>query len=274
MISALRLFAISAGLLWAATTTLRAEEHDDGTAPLRLRVLSYNIHHGAGTDGRLDLPRIARTITAAEPDIVALQEVDRGTDRTQRVDQAAELSRLTEMHVVFGANIDYDGGQYGNAVLSRYPILRQENHLLPSPRGGEQRGVLQVEIELPGIDPPLMLLATHLDHRPNDVERRESAAAINRLAADRPDQPALLAGDLNDTPESATLERLAAEWNRAGEGALPTVPVDDPTRQIDFILYRPQDRWRVVDVRVLDERLASDHRAILAVLEWLPPEAP
>lgn len=250
-----------------------AEEASDDQKPFRLRVLSYNIHHAEGIDGRLDLRRIAGTITAVAPDVVALQEVDRRTERTERVDQAAELARLTEMHVAFGGNLDYQGGKYGNAILSRFRIARQENHLLPSRDDGEPRGVLEVEIELPGLEGPLLMLATHLDHRRNDLERRESAAAINHLVANRSAQPALLAGDLNDTPESATLKRLASEWSRAGERVLPTVPVDTPKRQIDYVLFRPENRWRVVDVRVLKERVASDHRAILAVLEWLPAEA-
>lgn len=78
-------------------------------APLRLRVLTYNIHHGAGIDGKLDLERIARVIRDARPDIVALQELDRNTQRTRKVDQPAELARLTGLHGTFGGNIALQG---------------------------------------------------------------------------------------------------------------------------------------------------------------------
>ena len=86
--------------------------------PFRVRVLCYNIHHGEGVDRKLDLERIARVIRSVSPEVVALQEVDRNTQRTGRVDQPAELARLTKMKVVFEKNIDFQGGQYGNALLS------------------------------------------------------------------------------------------------------------------------------------------------------------
>ncbi len=86
--------------------------------PFRIRVLCYNIHHGEGVDKKLDLDRIAKVILSVSPDVVALQEVDRKTKRTNHVDQSSELARLTKMKVVFEKNIDFQGGHYGNAVLS------------------------------------------------------------------------------------------------------------------------------------------------------------
>src|SRR5215207_8498273 len=77
-----------------------------------LRVLSYNIHHAEGTDGKLDLARIAGVIRAAEPDLVAVQEVDRDTTRTNKVDQTAELAKLTKLHGEFAKAIDLQGGGY------------------------------------------------------------------------------------------------------------------------------------------------------------------
>lgn len=245
----------------------------DAAEPLRLRILSYNIHHAEGIDRKLDVPRIAKIILSVEPDLVALQEVDRKTTRTQSVDQPAELARLTGMHEVFGGNIEFQGGQYGNAVLSRFPIARHQNHLLPSFDDGEQRGVIQAEIRLPEPHGSLLLFATHFDYRRDDRERLASAEAINKLAADSPRQPALLAGDLNDVPGSRTLERLESVWTRANDKPLPTIPVTEPSKQIDFVLFRPRDRWKVVEVKVLEEAVASDHRAILAVLELLPGDA-
>ena len=113
-----------------------------GQQPVRLRVLSYNIHHAQGVDGKLDLQRIANVILSVKPDFVALQEVDQNTSRTGGVDQAAELAKLTEMKSVFGANIDLQGGHYGNAVLTRLPIGSHQNVLLPNGKHGEQRGVI------------------------------------------------------------------------------------------------------------------------------------
>ena len=253
------LIALSVALLLASAL--------QGDEPLRLRVLSYNIHHGAGVDAKLDLERIAGVIRSVEPDLVALQEVDKTVKRSGSVDQPAELARLTEMQVVFGANIELQGGHYGNAVLSRFPIVRHQNHLLPNIDKSEQRGVIEAEIQLPQADERLLLLATHLDYRAENEERLASAEAINKLAAQHSSKPALLAGDMNDTPESQTLARLASLWTSVNPKPLATIPVHRPTKQIDFILYRPEDRWKVVEVKVLDEAVASDHRAIFAVLE-------
>lgn len=240
--------------------------------PLQLRVLSYNIHHGRGADGKVDLKRIARVINHARPDLVALQEVDTGTKRTGGVDQPRTLAELTKLQYVFGDNIPYDGGRYGNAVLSRFSILRNKNHPLPSHYKGEQRGLLEVEVQPPDGLPPLTFYATHFDYRGDyDGERMDSAKMVNDLVARQPDALALLAGDLNALPDSKPLRELAASWTRDPR-VTPTFPAADPTRQIDFILFRPADGWRVVASRVLDEPVASDHRPLMEVLELLPLE--
>jgi endonuclease/exonuclease/phosphatase family metal-dependent hydrolase len=243
-------------------------------AAIRLRVLSYNIHHCEGVDGKLDLPRIAQVIRAAEPDLVALQEVDQKAQRSQSVDQPAELARLTNMHVVFEENIPLQGGSYGNAVLSRFPIRSHKNHKLPRLDNSEQRGVLELEIELPRVNQPLLFLATHLDHRPKNEERLASARQIVAITASQPNRPALLAGDLNDVPESPVLVEFYKQWKRANDALLPTIPVENPRRQIDYVLVRPESRWKVIDVKVIDERKASDHRPIVATLELIDAANP
>ena len=254
------------GIRRAKRQVVFAELEDAPARPLRLRVLTYNIHHGEGIDGKLDLGRIANVIKSARPDIVALQEVDLKTERTKRVDQPAELARLTGMQVVFGGNFRFQGGDYGNAVLSRLPIKGHKNHALPSLDNGEPRGVLAVELELPG-GGELLLLATHLDHRREDAERLASAKAINEVVAMTPDRLSLLGGDLNATPDSDVLKRILNHWTNTTDKPLPTIPVGNPERQIDFVLVRPAARWKVVETAVLDEAAASDHRPLIAVLE-------
>jgi endonuclease/exonuclease/phosphatase family metal-dependent hydrolase len=250
-----------------------ASRSEEGQGPLTIRVLTYNIHHGEGVDGKLDLQRIAGVIRSVDPDLVALQEVDQRVERTNGIDQPAELARLTGMHVAFGGNIKLQGGDYGNAVLSRWAIEATTNHLLPCLDGGEQRGVLEVKVALPGVRSPLHFLATHLDHRPDGKERLSSAKKINSLGAREAESPAILAGDLNDVLDSAALVELRKSWHTTNDKPLPTIPVSRPLRQIDFVLVRPAARWRVVETRVLEEAVASDHRAVLAVIEWLPSKA-
>ena len=235
-------------------------------APIRLRVLCYNIHHAQGVDGKLDVPRIAKVILSVKPDLVALQEMDQKTKRTQKVDQVAELARLTKMKSVFGANIDFQGGHYGNAILSRFPITRHKNHHLPNVDMGEQRGVLESVIKV-SKEESVFFMATHLDHRRPDAERRASAKFINQMMGDRDKMPAILAGDFNDVPGSPTLREVGKLWMRTNPEITPTIPVAKPVRQIDYILVRPKERWKVIETKVLDEAVASDHRAIFAVIE-------
>jgi endonuclease/exonuclease/phosphatase family metal-dependent hydrolase len=243
-----------------------------GAEPLRLRVLSYNIHHGEGVDRKVDLPRIAEVIKSVKPDLVALQEVDSGVRRTEGIDEPQELAKLTGMKVVFGNNIRYQGGDYGNAVLSKLPIKRHKNHPLPSFYEGEQRGVLEVKVETNVLGQTVLFFATHLDYRPADGERLASVKFINDLVTSRKARPALLAGDLNATPDSTALRGFKKLWTSVNEEDLPTFPVEKPTRQIDFILFHPAERWKAVETRVLDEAVASDHRAIFAVLELVPAD--
>ena len=150
---------------------------------------------------------------------------------------------------------------------------------MPSYDAGEQRGLLVAEIQLGGGDKQTVrFLATHLDHRRDDRERLAGAAKINALIGNTPEAPAILAGDLNAVPSSAVLKRLQTSWSVLSNTPQPTVPVNNPRRQIDYVLVRPARLWKLVEMQVLDERLASDHRPILAVLQLLhqlatPPKA-
>lgn len=255
---------------WLSEVQLTFAAADAARKARTLRVLSYNIHHGAGVDGKLDLQRIASVIIQSKADIVALQEVDRATSRTGKVDQAAELARLTKMNVRFGGNIKFGGGDYGNAVLSKFRIKLRKNHALPNIQNGEQRGVLDVDLETKA--GPMRMLATHFDHRRPNEERIASAEFVNKLLAAEPKTLTLLAGDLNATPDSETLKILAPNWQLPTR-RFPTVPVGNPARQIDYVLAARANRLKLVETKVLSEAVASDHLAILTVIEVLPSEA-
>ena len=239
---------------------------EDRPAKRTLRVLTYNIHHGRGVDGKVDLPRLAKVIADVEPDLVALQEVDHKTRRTGGVDQTGELAKLTGLHGKFGKAIDFEGGEYGQAILSRFPLGDLNVHTLPGEPEREQRIAAAADIPLGDKGPNIVFATTHLHHQNEDF-RQKQAAKINELFG-KEVRPVILAGDLNATPDSKPLAILAKNWRWAHGGKpLLTFPVGKPARQIDFVLYRTGDKVRVVNVKVLDEAVASDHRALLAVLE-------
>lgn len=238
-----------------------AQSHDVFT------VLSYNTHHGEGTDGVLDLERIARVITDAGPDVVALQEIDEGASRTGGVDQASEYGLLTGMGHAFAPFMDFQGGRYGLAVLSKHPIVSSRVIELP-PGKGEPRSALAVEIAPPG-KPVVMFVCVHFDWLDEDTERFAQAEAL--LAALGGQQGVIIAGDFNDTPGSRTIRAFEEAGFRivppaAGDGA--TFPSDGPTKRIDFVMHRPSFGF-VGTAEVLAEEVASDHRPVLAELEWV-----
>ena len=236
--------------------------------PVRVRVLTYNIHHGGGMDGKLDLARIADVIKRLSPDIVALQEVDKSTRRSQGVDQAAELGKLTGMHHEFGKAMDYAGGEYGEAILSKYPLTAVQVHPLPFTDGSEPRCALAARIKLGANGPEIMFVGTHLEHAKSTLRLCQSNK-LNPLLLANNSLPTILAGDLNDVPDSPTIQVLKAHWQDASaQDPAPTSPSRQPKRKIDYVLYRPVKGWHVVEQQVVAEPVASDHCPLLVVLEW------
>ncbi len=237
------------------------------SGPPTLRVLTYNIHHGEGVDGRLDVERIASLINEHQPDLVALQEVDRGVARTQGRDLPAELSKLTGLHVVFGRNIDHQGGEYGNAILSRGPIVTSTNLHFRMLRDGEQRGLLLAIVELHG--ERLVFMSTHLDFRPDPAERLSNVAEIQAATARHPGQLVIVAGDFNDYPDGAVhramKETFVEAWERRGQGDGFTYSSTAPESRIDYVHVRPAGGWEVTRAEVLTSQ-ASDHLPLLVEL--------
>jgi endonuclease/exonuclease/phosphatase family metal-dependent hydrolase len=238
-------------------------------SPRRVVVLTYNIYHGEDANGGSNLDAVAGIINSLKPDLVALQEVDNKTARANGLDLTAELSRRTSMQGVFGKAMDYDGGGYGEAVLSRYPVLETKNNPLPHSDKAEPRAALEIHIELPG-GMKMAFAGTHLDHQRDQSNRMMQAGRIMELYENY-DLPIVLAGDLNADPGSDPINLLRRQWSYAAQDdPRPTIPSTKPARKIDYIMYKPKGRWKVVEVRVIDEKVASDHCPVFAVLELLP----
>lgn len=242
------------------------------TDPLTLRVLTYNIHHGEGMDGRVDLSRLAGVVTSVHPDLVALQEVDEGTERASGVDELAELERLTDLHGVFGKAMDYSGGEYGVAVLSRWPLLRTHNDPLPTLEEHEPRTALTVEVAVGEGGPRIEFTSTHLDQARDPENRLAQARYLNERLVHQDDQATILAGDMNARPDTPVMDVLQERWtNPPAADPSPISPSGRPRLRVDYVLIRPAARWRVVESSIVDEAVASDHRPLLVVLEWTGP---
>jgi endonuclease/exonuclease/phosphatase family metal-dependent hydrolase len=226
--------------------------------------MTYNIHHGAGLDGKVDLQRIADLVKREQADIVALQEVDKGVERTARRDCPAELAALTGMSCVFSNNFHYQGGEYGNAVLTRFPIKRWTNRHYKMLRSGEQRGLLQVVLDAPGRE--LAFLDTHVDYHGDDAERLLSAAEILEAVQAYRGLPMILCGDFNDTPGSRTHEKIAQDlidaWMTAGTGEGFTIPAEKPRKRIDYIWTSKDPSIEALRLWV-PESNASDHLPVV-----------
>lgn len=242
----------------------------ESLSPKTLRVMTYNIHVGIGMDKKLDLNRIAEVINAQRPDLVGLQEVDRGVQRTQRIDEIVELAKLTRMDYAFAFNLAYQGGQYGVAILSRLPITATEHRIFKNLREAERRGFLRAEVTFHGRK--LNFVTTHLDYQFDDGRLFETKQLLEALG--EPKDPLIIVGDFNDIPvgQSHKLMRESFEDAWTDTQSLDngfSYPADKPAKRIDYIFFRRQDGVRTKRVWVVNT-LASDHIPVVADLELGP----
>ncbi|RRB04612.1 endonuclease/exonuclease/phosphatase family protein [Larkinella rosea] len=233
-----------------------------------LTVMTYNIHHcnppSAGT--KIDVEAIARVIRKEKPDLVALQEVDVNTERSGKgLNQARELARLTGMHFFFSKAIDHQGGDYGVAVLSRFPILDSTRFSLPvDPEiKGEPRTFAGVTVEI-SKGKKIIFGCTHLDLKePNRVSQSE--LIVKHF--ENSDLPVILGGDFNALSDSRVIQYLDQHFVRSCQTCAPTIPVEKPNRAIDFILYKPGETFKTLSTNVIDEQYASDHLPVVVKLQ-------
>lgn len=232
-----------------------------------VRVMTYNIHVGVGMDKKLDLPRIAGVINAQHPDLVGLQEVDRGVTRTQQIDEIAELAKLTKMDYAFAFNLKYQGGQYGVAILSRAPIRATEHRLFSNIREAERRGFIRAQVNVGRVF--LNFVTTHLDYQYDDgrlFETQQLLAALQDIK-----EPLIVVGDFNDVPSGEAYKLMRRQFDdvwldsRKGDPGF-SYPADQPSKRIDYIFTRASDRVRTKRTWIVNT-LASDHVPVVADLE-------
>lgn len=235
-----------------------------------LRVLQFNIRSAISGAGGVDVSQIAAEIKAVQPDLVSLNEVDRHTLRT-RIDEPTYLAEATGLHAVYGPNLIYDGGHFGNAILTRYPVVESHNLRLPGTSGLEPRGLLTAIVTVDGRR--VAFSSTHLTEGSDGRHSRLlQALAVARALHSMP-APTILAGDLNsapaDVPERILRGHLLDAQEEGGTGLGHTFPQADPSSRFDYILY--DDHFAVVPGSTqVQTSNSSDHRSVFTKLTLLP----
>ena len=169
---------------------------------------------------------------------------------------------------LFAKAMSFDGGEYGEGILSKRTFISTRNVALPHSEGHEPRAAVEVTLVLPQGD-TISFVGTHLDHEENGVDRIEQAKKINEVFSSNK-YPTILAGDLNATPESKTLKILEKVWLPSyGDDPAPTYPSSKPAKKIDYVLVTPKERWKVLHTEVIQDTIATDHCVYLVSLQLL-----
>jgi len=234
-----------------------------------VKVLTFNILHGATTKSDFNLDIIAKVILDANPDFVALQEVDFMTNRSKKYDLATELGWRTKMAPIFAKAISFDDGEYGIAVLSKYSFLQTKNVALPFSPGNESRTALEIVTLLSSND-TIAFVGTHLDHLEDENDRIAQVKKINEVFSLNK-YPTILAGDLNAIPGSTPINILEEVWFASYDKDKPaaTYPSDNPHKKIDYVMFYPKNRWKILETEVIQDSIVSDHCAYLVTIELL-----
>jgi endonuclease/exonuclease/phosphatase family metal-dependent hydrolase len=271
MLTKLLLYTATLAGLFACDNTFASSPSSD--TPLKdkpnLKVMSYNIHHcnPPSAGDKIDVEAIAAVINKEKPDFVALQEVDVNTERSGKgKHQARQLADLTGMNFYFAKAIDHQGGDYGVAVLSRFPILDSLQYILPIDNtiGGEIRTIAAVTAEI-SKGKKVIFASTHLDLK--EENRKTQSELIVKHFATAP-YPVIIGGDFNALPDSPVITYLDKHFTRSCiRDCMPTIPVENPQRAIDFVMFKPSGIISSVSTRVIDEQYASDHLPVLVELK-------
>lgn len=228
--------------LWCITLTVLGQD--------TVQVMTYNVRHCAGMDLVLDYDRTAAVIAQQQPDVVALQELDSMTGRSEHRYQLGELACHTQYYPVFGSAIDYDGGKYGVGILTRELPLSTKRLPLP---GEEPRVLLVVELQ------DYVIACTHLD-----LEEAPRLASVPLIVeeAQHWQKPFILAGDWNDSPDSQLIQEMS-KYFIIHSGNEATYPADVPQECIDYIATFKGQSVETIESHVIDEPEASDHRPLV-----------
>lgn len=238
-----------------------------------IKVMSYNVHHcnPPAKPDVIDLNAIAEVINAANPDVVGLQEIDVNTVRSGKgLDQAKVLAAKTNMYYYFAKAIDYQGGAYGVAILSKYALTEPKVYPLSSDpaTNAEPRVLVTARIVLPS-GKVIRIGNTHLDATSNPANRSMQMKEINAVAL-KENVPFIMTGDFNAVAGSEEIRAMDEVFTRTCFNCGPTIPADKPTKCIDFIGFTTAKPLVVRSHQVVSAPDPSDHLPVVAVLGLKP----
>lgn len=293
VLSLLGLFSLSSSAL--ATDDLVASQYQSSpnkvyadNAQPQITVANFNIAGGL-RHHKVDLDLVAKAIKAMDADIVTLEEVDQNTTRSGGVDQAKIIAEKTGMHYLFGKATDMKGGNYGNAILSKYPIETSKTFLLPS-GSFEQRALMLSKINVPGFDSPIYVFNTHFDWHEEDEVRMAQARFINSIVFDDLDLDdqfpnlasgiMLLLGDFNSVKNDKVIKELEKYWSLVKKDYVDTRtwPAGNPGLDLDHIFTSRNQIWKVEQLTIPNDGngwngikwpLVSDHIPVIAKLKLI-----
>lgn len=225
-----------------------------------LKVISYNIHHGANAQEELTLSQIGEYIEKSGADLVGLQEVDSLCHRSGRQDQMKLLAEKTGMNYAFYRHFAYDGGAYGLGILSRFPILEQKNDRITSIKNGKKESLAQLTVRVDIGEKEILFSTVHLalDQSTRLVQAEEVLAHLSG------DLPVVLTGDFNALPDTEEIQMIHQLYPMQDTLRHPTFPQDRPIKKIDYIFTDPGIGKSLKNTRVPLEVLFSDHLPIEA----------
>lgn len=239
-----------------------------------LKVMSYNIHIANPPSmgaGYVDIAAIAAVINEEKPDLVALQEVDRFTERSgKELDQAKEIANLTGMNFYFAKALNRSGGDYGVAILSKFPIINSSQRSLPGAPGteAELRTVGLVEVQLEN-GQNIAFATTHFDHLTDNSRRVQAIELINFLK-EYEDVPVIIGGDFNMSPSNEIWNTLNTAFIRGCNVCPGTFPATNASTTIDYLLLNKtaDSYFKIKEYSTVQENYASDHLPVVMELEY------
>lgn len=215
-----------------------------------VKILSYNVRNCRGMDNITDYQRVANVITRVAPDIVALQELDSATQRSNGIVVLSKLASLTNMYKTYGASITYEGGKYGIGILTKEKPINWKVVALPGRE--ERRSLLIVELK------DFFICCTHFSLTEED--RIASVEIINE-ALKKLSKPIFIAGDFNAVPSSIEIKKIENNWLMLNNPEIPTIPSNNPQKCIDYIFAAKftGSNFQIKQAFVENEPVASDH---------------